>query len=348
MSSLLLRFYATCRLLQALEKLNLTASCRKVSFILRQPKDIFGGRRSGRKEEDRPADASIFGDETNAGLNLSKILFSTGRRIQQSAICSTGRQLEKRLVYPEEKKYEIPIGQRREGEEHGRDKVRGAEKTELDTHRTRCVGVDRGEGRGGDIENGACEAKHALSFSEGVPVGMKYRLDINVIDEEEAYHRSDDAVIKANHGSSEVMMEMCTPAPCRQRLPFPSCRTSNFETPVVSNIMEFATPALKRTAPGDGLPSHYTPASASYTRCFSSQSTNLFTPSGPTRHSSGTSRQELLMDLCTPAQPKAVLREDVLDQNQPLVDMELATPAPSSKLYLPEVVQPLTEVNMQL
>ena len=54
------------------------------------------------------------------------------------------------------------------------------------------------------------------------------------------------------------------------------------------------------------------------------------------------------MDLCTPAQPKAVLREDVLDQNQPLVDMELATPAPSSKLYLPKVVQPLTEVNIQL
>ena len=176
---------------------------------------------------------------------------------------------------------------------------------------------------------------------------MKYRLDLNVIDEEEADRKSDDTVIKAN-GSSEVMMEMCTPAPCRQRLPFPIGRTSNFETPVVSNTMEFATPALKRTAPGDGLPSHFTPASASYTRRFSNQSTNLFTPSGPTRHSSGTSRQELLMDLCTPAQPKAVLREDVLDQNQPLVDMELATPAPSSKLYLPEVVQPLTEVNTQL
>ena len=143
-------------------------------------------------------------------------------------------------------------------------------------------------------------------------------------------------------------MEMCTPAPCRQRLPFPIGRTSNFETPVVSNTMEFATPALKRTAPGDGLPSHFTPASASYTRRFSNQSTNLFTPSGPTRHSSGTSRQEQLMDLCTPAQPKAAHHEDVLDQNQPLVDMELATPAPSSKLYLPEVVQPLTEVNTQL
>ena len=54
------------------------------------------------------------------------------------------------------------------------------------------------------------------------------------------------------------------------------------------------------------------------------------------------------MDLCTPAQPKAAHHEDVLDQNQPLVDMELATPAPSSKLYLLEVVQPLTEVNIQL
>jgi len=164
---------------------------------------------------------------------------------------------------------------------------------------------------------------------------MKYRLDLNVIDEEEADRKSDDTVIKAN-GSSVVMMEMCTPAPCRQRLPFPIGRFSNCETPVVSNNMEFATPALKRTAPGDGLPSHYTPASASYTRRFSNQSTNLFTPSGPTRHSSGTSRQEQLMDLCTPAQPKAAHHEDVLDQNQPLVDMELATPAPSSKLYLLE------------
>ena len=261
--------------------------------------------------------------------------------------CSTGKQLEKRLVFPEEKKHEVPSSQRREGEEHGIDEVRGAERTELDTHMTRCVGVDRGEGRGRVIENGACEAKHAFSFSEDVPVGMKYRLDLNVIDEEEAYHKSDDAVIKANHGSGEVMMEMCTPAPCRQRLPFPIGRTSNCETPVVSNIMEVATPALKRTAPGDGLPSHFTPASASYTRRFTNQSTNLFTPSGPTRHSSGTSRQEQLMDLCTPAQPKAVHREHVLDQNQPLVDMELATPAPSSKLYLPEVAQPLTEVNMQ-
>jgi len=305
--------------LKALETLNLTASCRKVSFILPQPEDIFGERRSGRKEENWPADASMFGDETNAGSRL-----------------------EKRLVFTEEKKHEVPMSQRREGEGDGEGEeyriegVRGAERTEPDSHMSSCVGVDRGEGRGGVIENGACEAKHALSFSEGVPVGMKYRLDLNVIDEEEAYHRSDDAVIKANHGSSEVMMEMCTPAPCRQRLPFPSCRTSNFETPVVSNIMEFATPALKRTAPGDGLPSHFTPASASYTRRVSNHSTNLFTPSGPTRYSSGSSRQEQLMDLCTPAQPKAVHREHVLDQNQPLVDMELATPAPSSKLYLPK------------
>ena len=353
MSSLLLRFYATCRLLQTLEKLNLTASCRKVSFILRQPEDIFGGRRSGRKEENWPADASMFGDETNAGFSLIKILLLTGRCLDQKADCSIGSRLEKRLVFTEEKKHEVPMSQRREGEGDGEGEeyriegVRGAERTEPDSHMSSCVGVDRGEGRGGVIENGACEAKHALSFSEDVPVGMKYCLDLNVIDEEEADHKSDDAVIKAN-GSSEVMMEMCTPAPCRQRLPFPIGRTSNFETPVVSNIMEFATPALKRTAPGDGLPSHFTPASASYTRRVSNHSTNLFTPSGPTRYSSGTSRQEQLMDLCTPAQPKAVHREDVLDQNQPLVDMELATPAPSSKLYLPEVVQPLTEVNMQL
>ena len=77
MSSLLLDFYATYCLLQALEKLNLTASCRKVSFILRQPEDIIRGKRSGKKEENWPADASMFGDETNAGFNLSQILLST-------------------------------------------------------------------------------------------------------------------------------------------------------------------------------------------------------------------------------------------------------------------------------
>ena len=53
-----------------MEKLNLTASCRKVSFILRQPEDIFRGRRSGRKEENRPSDACMFGDETYAGSNF--------------------------------------------------------------------------------------------------------------------------------------------------------------------------------------------------------------------------------------------------------------------------------------
>ena len=136
-----------------------------------------------------------------------------------------------------------------------------------------------------------------------------------------------------NVPSSEAMMEMCTPAPRRQCLPIWAARTKNCETPV---SMDFSTPALKRAAPGP--PACFTPAPPSSSRDFPHEIMNLCTPAtGQMRHNSGTSRQEQLMELCTPAHPTVIQTGLSWDHTQLPLEMELATPAPPPKMILPDM-----------
>ena len=138
--------------------------------------------------------------------------------------------------------------------------------------------------------------------------------------------------------SSEVMMEMCTPAPRRQQNHIWAPRTQNCETPV--SIMEFSTPSLKRTAAGP-QPVCFTPATLlSSSRHLPHQlRMNLCTPA--VRHNSGTSRQEQMMELCTPARPTLIQTTGTspcassFDRLRLPSEMELATPAPPSKMILP-------------
>jgi len=136
-----------------------------------------------------------------------------------------------------------------------------------------------------------------------------------------------------NVPSSEAMMEMCTPAPRRQCLPIWAARTKNCETPV---SMDFSTPALKRAAPGP--PACFTPAPPSSSGDFPHEIMNLCTPAtGQMRHNSGTSRQEQLMELCTPAHPTVIQTGLSWDHTQLPLEMELATPAPPPKMILPDM-----------
>ena len=201
-------------------------------------------------------------------------------------------------------------------------------------------------------ENGRGDVGRVLT---GVDTGEKLALQENTCEEDircEGKRGNCEEVEKFNEGilirkekcsisnfslnfaqSGETMMEMCTPAPPRQRLPTWAARTKYCETPV---SMELSTPALKRAAPGP--PACFTPAPPSSSGDFPHEIMNLCTPAtGQMRHNSGTSRQEQLMELCTPAHPTVIQTGLSWDHTQLPLEMELATPAPPPKMILPDM-----------
>jgi len=279
--------------LKVLEKFNLTASCRKVFFILHHPDNV--------GQSGRPA-------------HISK---GEGEREKSESDAGGYHQQTESLWDKQIKKKERGDVERVLTEVHTEERLDLAENTCEGQEEIKCEDKKAsGKEYCGEVEN----------FNERIWMNKRKSIISNC---------PSNSAQSNNVPSSEAMMEMCTPAPRRQCLPIWASRTKNCETPV---SMGFSTPAPKRAAPGPQACFTPAPPTPSSSRDFPHEIMNLCTPAtGQMRHNSGTSRQEQLMELCTPAHPTVIQTGLSLDHTQLPLEMELATPAPLPKMILPDM-----------